>query len=153
MSYKFISIETHKEYLKLLNKLKFKTKYIYLYVGCPLNDEHRDFILEYCNDNLKFIEKRTVNGLFGEDEGIDEHPQYIYSIENYYNREQLFEFLSTFESFFHRESLLDKNGNYQNRCDFGLDDIGFVDKNGEVLCYTITHEVMTYISDKLKFQI
>lgn len=145
MSYKLVWIETHKQYLELLEKFKYNTKYIFLYVGCPLNDEHNDFILEYCNNNLKFIKKTTVDNLFEENISTENHTQYIYSIESYYDREQLFDFLSTFETFFHREVLLNKNKHYQNRCDFGLDDIGFVDTNGEVLCYTITHEAMTYV--------
>ncbi|MCM1285544.1 MAG: hypothetical protein NC213_01990 [Acetobacter sp.] len=149
MSHKLVWIENHKEYLDLLNKLKFKTKYIYLYVGCPLNDEHHDFILEYCNDNLKLIEKRTADTLFGKDKASSEHLQYIFSIENYNDREQFFDFLSSFETFFHRECLLKQFESYQNRCDFGLDDIGFVDNNNECLCYTITHEAMTYVNDKL----
>lgn len=145
MSYKLIWIETHKQYLELLNKLKYNTKYIYLYVGCPLNDEHKDFILEYCSNNLNFIKKSTVDSLFGDNKGTNNHTQYVYSIENYDDRERLFDFLSSFETFFHREHLLNKNEHYPNRCDFGLDDIGFVDANGEVLCYTVTHEAMTYI--------
>lgn len=153
MSYKLVWIKTHKDYLRLLKELKYRTEYVYLYVGCPLNDEHKDFVLEYCNNHLILIKTEKVDCLFGENAEINQHTQYIYSFENYDNREHFFEFLSTFETFFHRDCLLDKSEKYQNRCDFGLDDIGFVDKNGEVLCSTITHETMTYVNEKIRYSI
>ena len=38
------------------------------------------------------------------------------------------------------------------RCDFGLDDVGFVGYNKTVLCETVTHEGDTFLSDQIRME-
>lgn len=150
MTDKLVWIENHKQHIELLDKLKFKTSYFYIFAGYPFNDGHRDSILEYCCSNLKLIDKIQSKGLFEGKSEETEYYQYIFEIVDYTQRESFFDFLSSFETFFHRECLFNNDESYANRCDFGLDDIAFADKNKNVLCHTITHEAMTYINQKAK---
>lgn len=99
---------------------------------------------------MKLIDKIQSKGLFEGKSEEAEYYQYIFEIVDYTQRESFFDFLSSFETFFHRECLFNNDESYANRCDFGLDDIAFAYKNKNVLCHTITHEAMTYINQKAK---
>ncbi len=138
-------IETHKNWIELLNILNKKAKYFYVVKSCVDNDDHDDFLLNYCNNNLilkKFEETDNAFSVVGL-----KVPQYEFEIESGNMHHKFFEFLKEFETPFCRQCLSNKT--YKYRSDFGLDDIAFLDEQHNFLCTTITHEAECYASQDI----
>lgn len=100
MTDKLVWIENHKQHIELLDKLKFKTSYFYIFAGYPFNDGHRDSILEYCCSNLKLIDKIQSKGLFEGKSEEAEYYQYIFEIVDYTQRESFLIFSHHLKPFF-----------------------------------------------------
>lgn len=137
-----------------MRKLKFKTKYFVIFLGCPYNDNLPHSTLEVCKRYLKEIEVEKVSVLFGKSDNKNGKPQYVFEIDTPEGREALFEHLNSFETLFHRSWLMSKKEKKACafRLDFGLDDVGFVGYNRNILCQTVTHEGITFLSDQIKFE-
>lgn len=92
--------------------------------------------------------------LFGKSDNKNGKPQYVFEIDTPEGREALFTHLDSFETLFHRSCQMTKNEKKACafRCDFGLDDVGFVGYNKTVLCETVTHEGDTFLSDQIRME-
>ncbi len=136
-------LNTHQEYINVLDKIEIKCKYIEVVVidgrkSNELIDKFKDDIL-----NIKKVSKWWGTQTRGSN--------YLYSINS---SKEIFEYLRNFETFCkyyeygsNNESL--RRGDYCEITDFGLDDIAFYDKNANCLLCTTTHEGYIAISEKI----
>lgn len=122
---KWIDIENHDDYLKLLQALKKKAKYI---VIIQYEEPSRHII--QANKTLKLIEKGYTTAYFSTVTGRPGKMKYVFKRPE--NESEFFEYLKGFDTFFDRDK-------------FGIDDIGFLNGRMKVLAYTITHEGLTGI--------
>lgn len=122
---KWIDIENHDDYLKLLQALKKKAKYI---VIIQYEEPSRHII--QANKTLKLIEKGYTTAYFSTVTGRPGQMKYVFKRPE--NESEFFEYLKGFDTFFDRDK-------------FGIDDIGFLNGRMKVLAYTITHEGLTGI--------
>lgn len=145
---KEIQIKTHDDYLKLLKILEKSTKYFVVFNGIEYNDDHDDYVLDFCKKNLRLINTKKCANLLSNQQVADKYkkPQYEYEVDSN-SVYKLFKFLREFETFFHRP--FDCNKEIKHRVDFGLDDIAFIDSKGDAICMTITHERMLWANDKV----
>ncbi len=122
---KWIDIENHDDYLKLLQALKKKAKYI---VIIQYEEPSRHII--QANKTLKLIEEGYTTAYFSTVTGCPGKMKYVFKRPE--NESEFFEYLKGFDTFFDRDK-------------FGIDDIGFLNGRMKVLAYTITHEGLTGI--------
>ena len=122
---KWIEIENHDDYLKLLQALKKKAKYI---VIIQYEEPSRHII--QANKTLKLIEKGYTTAYFSTVTGRPGIMKYVFKRPE--NESEFFEYLKGFDTFFDRDK-------------FGIDDIGFLNGRMKVLAYTVTHEGLTGI--------
>jgi hypothetical protein len=122
---KWIDIENHDDYLKLLQALKKKAKYI---VIIQYEEPSRHII--QANKTLKLIEKGYTTAYFSTVTSRPGMMKYVFKRPE--NESEFFEYLKGFDTFFDRDK-------------FGIDDIGFLNGRMKVLAYTITHEGLTGI--------
>lgn len=138
-----VSLKSHEEYLKILNKLKAKTKYIEIVQINGSDDE--DKVVGFSNSHLKLIEKREVNKWLGT-KTSRRVPKYIYCISS--EDKAFWKFLSGFSAFY--LEMQDQKGGYAPlETEFGLDDIAFLDINRDPLFFTTTHEGYAYMAASL----
>ena len=126
-NYEWIDIENHNDYLRLIQALKKKAKYIVIVKYDEYNDEH----IIQAKKSLELIEKRRVTAYFSTVTGPPGYPEYIFKRPP--NETEFFEYLKGFDTFFDRKK-------------FGIDDIGFLNGRMKVLAYTVTHEGLTGIN-------
>lgn len=127
-----INLTSHEQYLDILKKLKSKTAYIVL-VQIDGEDKN-DLNLVKALKHMELIGKKKVNEWLGTRTSGLRAVRYIFKSD-----ERYFKYLSNFDSFFFNTT--DKWGcDAVEKTDFGFDDIAFLDKNKQVLFFTITHE-------------
>lgn len=132
-------LNNHEEYLNVLNKLEFKTKYIEIVI---LDGRKSNDLLIKFKDNVVFI-KKVSKWWNTEIRGTN----YLYRLKI---SNELFEYLSKFETFckyYEADDFLQ-----YDRCeitDFGIDDIAFYDDNDLPLLCTTTHEGYILIREDL----
>ena len=136
-------LNNHEEYIKVLNKIESKCKYIEVVV---IDGRKSNEIIDKFRDNILNIKK--VSKWWGTQ---TRGSNYLYRINS---SKEIFEYLRNFETFCkyyeygsNNESL--RRGDYCENTDFGLDDIAFYDKNNNCLLCTTTHEGYIAISDKI----
>ncbi|MBQ3021007.1 MAG: hypothetical protein IJD92_02130 [Bacilli bacterium] len=136
-------LNTHEEYIKILNKLENKTKYIEIVI---INNKNKNDLVFKFKDNI--IETKKVSEWWGT---ITKGTRYLYKI---IATKEIFTYLRKFETFTkyykygsNNESL--KRGDYSLITDFGMDDIAFFDKDNVCLLCTTTHEGYILINKKL----
>ena len=136
-----INLTSHEQYLDILKKLRSKTAYIVL-VQIDGEDKN-DLNLVKALKQMELISKKNVSEWLGTKTRSTRPVQYVFKSDDRY-----FKYLSDFDSFFFNTT--DKRGcDTVQKTDFGFDDIAFLDKNKQVLFYTITHEGCTAIHPDL----
>lgn len=130
-------LNTHEEYVAILDKLKSITSYIEIVI---IDEKENNEITN--NFSKDIIEKKKVSKWWGtETEDINN----LYKIKS---SNELFKFLKKYETFCKyiiKESKVDQ----QINTDFGYDDIAFYDGNNKLLLYTTTHECFITIIEDL----
>ena len=130
-------LNTHNEYLEILNILKRKTNYIEI----VLIDEKKtnDLVEKFKSD---IISQKIVSSWWGTETVAKNKLIKIQVTDN------LFEYLSNFETFCKYYSNYIR-GDYCETTDFGIDDIAFYNKNDNCLLCTTTHEGYISVSKNL----
>lgn len=137
------NLNSHDEYLKILDKLENKT--IYVEVVLIDGKKKNKLIDKFKND---VIESRKVNEWWGTTIKANNN---LYKIKA---SNELFNYLRNFDTFtkYYKYGTNQKSlriGDYSEITDFGLDDIAFFDKNDECLLCTTTHEGYIMINNNL----
>lgn len=124
MLYKSILLNSHKDYIKLLNKLKENI----FYLEIILNDESDLRILELFKDNIIFVKK--VNSWWGlQNKHFFKTKLFRLKMDN-----KLYNFFCTFDTFGYIENVgIESNKNFSN---FGKNDVAFLDKQENVILRT-----------------
>lgn len=130
MKYEEITLTDHEQYLRLLSALEKETAALEIIQVC--GEDESDPLIKAA---LPFLRKKeTVNKWLGTRQGGKGAPKYTIRADK-----ALFKHLRKYEHFF--KNSRDKYGcDTVIETDFGLDDIAFVNKNGEPLFFTTTHE-------------
>lgn len=130
-------LNTHEEYIKILEKLKEKCEYIEIVIIDEREDN--ELVKEFKED---IIEKQKVSEWWGtETQAINN----LYKIKS---SEKLFKYLEKYETFCKYYSSEEK-GDTNETTDFGYDDIAFYDEKNNYLLMTTTHEGYIAINEKL----
>mgnify|MGYP003302391504 CR=1 FL=1 len=132
-------LNSHVDYLKVMNVLKSRTKYIEIVV---LDGRKSNDLLNEFKDNVIFV-KKVSKWWNTEIRGTN----YLYRLKT---SNELFEYLSRFETFC-KYFEADEFCGY-DRCettDFGIDDIAFYDDCDLPLLCTTTHEGYILIREDL----
>ena len=133
-------LNTHDEYLKILEILRKKCEHIELII-IDGKDKYSNPIVREFKDDIVLVKKdycgySTLNDVV-----------YIKATKNF------FDYLTRYETFckYYYAHTKENNDSY-DKCEntnFGYDDIVFFDKEGNVLLFTTTHECNISISEKL----
>lgn len=129
-------LNNHNEYLKVINKLEDKTKYIEIVL---INESEDNELIDQIKDNI--ISTKKVSKWWGTKTFSKNN---LYKIKT---SKKLFDLLKEYETFC--KYFESDNGDYVETTDFGFDDIAFYDKNGNLLLYTTTREGYITASNKL----
>jgi len=136
-------LNKHAKYIKILNALELKTKYIEI----VLIDEKEtnDLVERFKND---IISTKIVSEWWGTETVAKNKLIKIKSSR------ELFEYLKRFETFckYYEYGSTIKSflrGDYSEITDFGYDDIAFYDEKEQILLCTTTHEGYITIDEKL----
>ena len=136
-------LNTKKEYIEVLGRLKEECKYIEIVI---LDGRKSNELIDKFHKDIIYTKKVSkwwgteING-----------SNYLYGINN---SNKLFEYLNKFETFckyyeYGSNSESFKRGDYSETTDFGIDDIAFYDENNDLLLCTTTHEGYIMINEKL----
>lgn len=130
-------LNDHKEYIKMLNKIELKCKYIEIVIidGRKSNE----LVDEFSND---IIEVKKISKWWGTQiEGVNN----LYKIKA---TKEFFIYLTKYETFckYHQSK---NRGDYVEITDFGYDDIAFYDENNNYILFTTTHEGDIVINDEI----
>ena len=142
-----IDIENHKAYADLIDVLQQHSKYIVLVqIERPFdkNDKH----IKMASQSMNLIDEGIVTRYFSTIGG--ESAKYVFEKKDM--NTEFFEYLKSYNTFFDKYKLPSKKDEFYRphlKRNFGLDDIGFLDVNKRVLFYTVTHEYMSCIDEKL----
>ncbi len=136
----FIDISSHQDYLKLLNIIRKDTAKIII---VQIDGYDKDDPVVNTAKSMMILEnEEIVSEWIGTTTIGRKAVQYTF-IKN----RDFFSYLASFEAFFETED----NEDLDTDTDFGLDDIAFLDSNGELLFYTTTHEGYAYLNRKYTF--
>ena len=133
-------LNDHEEYLKILEKLKARSKYIEIVI--IFEKENNSLVDEFRND---IIFSKKVSKWWGTETSA------VNSLYRIKTSDKLFEYLAKYETFC--KYLVADDEYYYDRqltTDFGRDDIAFFDDNDIPLLFTTTHESYIYIREDLK---
>lgn len=123
-------IENHRQYLEILDRVRKDTALIVL-VQIDGADEE-DPIVKTAKQMMLLEKQETVDHWLGTIAPGRGAARYVFR-----KHRSFFGYLATFESFFLVKSI---DPLVVETTDFGMDDIAFLDQNGELLFYTTTHE-------------
>ena len=123
-------IETHKQYLEILNQVRKDTALIVIVQIDGVDRE--DSVVETAKQMMSLEKQETVSRWLGTIAPGRNAARYVFR-----KHRSFFGYLATFESFFLVKSM---DPFVVEATDFGMDDIAFLDQNGEPLFYTTTHE-------------
>lgn len=138
-------LNNHKEYIKILDKIENKCKYIEIVI---LDGRKSNELIDKFSDDI--LEVKKVSEWWGTK--IIGGSNYLYKIN--YSKE-IFECLRNFQTFciYYEHESNDENfkrGYHFEITDFGIDDIAFYDKNDTCLLCTTTHEGYIYVNEKVQ---
>ncbi|MBQ8227802.1 MAG: hypothetical protein IJZ88_02190 [Clostridia bacterium] len=134
-----IYLFNHEQYLEVLNRIRKDTqKIIIIQID---GYEEDDPIVNTAMEMMILEEKEKTSQWYGTLTSSDRGLQYTFL-----KKRNFFDYLSCFESFFISD--ISNNGYEVKNTDFGIDDIAFIDSNGELLFYTTTHEGIAAINKK-----
>lgn len=123
-------LESHRQYLEILNLVRKDTALIVL-VQIDGVDEG-DPIVAAAKQMMQLEKQETVSRWLGTVAPGRGAARYVFR-----KHRSFFGYLASFESFFLVKS---RDPFVVEATDFGMDDIAFLDQNGELLFYTTTHE-------------
>ena len=126
------------QYLDILNKIRKATAKIVIVQIDGLKED--DPVVETAKQLMILEKQEIVDKWFGTIAPGRKAVQYTFQ-----KKREFFGYLSTFESFFIVKS---ENPYVVEETDFGMDDIAFLDQNGELLFYTTTHEGYAYLNER-----
>lgn len=160
-------LNTHEEYLKVLDKLEDRCKYIEIVV---LDGRESNKIVDSFKNSI--ILRKKVTSWLGTGLCVKEGKIYDYSNEYKFHErvvsnwlyqikssKELFRFLRNYETFckyYFAKKYSKDFGNYvdiQEKTDFGIDDIAFFDEREIPLLCTTTHECFIMIREDLEKEI
>lgn len=130
-------LNSHEQYLNILNKIESKCKYIEIVII----DERKsnELVDEFSRD---IIDIKKVSKWWGTETNSKNN---LYKIKA---TKEFFAYLTKYETFCkYHESL--SRGDYAEITNFGYDDIAFYDKNDNYILFTTTHEGYIAISDEI----
>lgn len=133
-------LNNHDEYLKILEKLKDKSKYIEIVI---IFEKGNNELVDTFKNDIIFSKK--VSKWWGTESSAVNN---LYRIKA---SNELFDYLTKFETFC--KYFVADNKYYYDRqitTNFGEDDIAFFDDNDIPLLFTTTHESYIYIREDLK---
>ena len=136
-------LNNHEEYIKILNKIEIKCKYIEIVIVD--GRENNELVEKF---NIDILETKKTSKWWGTE---------IKSLNNLYKikaTKEFFTYLKKYETFCkyyeygsNKESLL--RGDYSEVTNFGYDDIAFYDENDNYILFTTTHEGNIAINDEI----
>ena len=133
-----ISLFTHEEYLSYLDMIESDTAKIVLVQPDGINTA--DPIIKTAQKKMPLEAKRRTNEWYGTITLGTPGMEYTFT-----KTTSFFDYLRTFESFFIETNEIP----YEFRLtQFGNNDIAFIDKNGDLLFYTTTHEGDAYLNGR-----
>ena len=140
-------LNNNEDYLKILEKLEIKTKYIEVVITFGNKSSE---LVEKFKGNI--IENRKVKEWWGT---LTTKSNNLYKIKA---TPELFDYLRQFETFckyyvYGSNAKTLSYGDYSETTDFGYDDIAFYDKNNKFLLGTTTHEGYILIDRNLAKEI
>ncbi|MDE7329190.1 MAG: hypothetical protein K2N57_05555 [Clostridia bacterium] len=135
--YRFIDLNEHSYYVKILNVLERNTKYIE-YV---LVDEDDVCFIDNLSDDI--IQQKYTNKWWGTETS---RSCCLYKIKS---TPKLFSRLKKFSTFC--ISKTDERGDYVETTDFGINDIAFFDDRLEPILFTTTHEGYISLRKEIRF--
>ncbi len=135
--YEFINLNEHSEYVKLLDIIAKKTKYIE-YVIIDSDDTK---LLDCFEEDIMF--RKNTNKWWGTK--ISQSST-LYKIKA---SSKLFTFLKKFETFCIQ--ITNNFGDCVQFTDFGINDIAFFDDKTEPILFTTTHEGNILLREDIKF--
>lgn len=131
-------LNDHESYLNILKLLQKKCDYIELLIIDGKDKESNPIVREF-KDDIILVRKG--------DEGYSTLNNIVYLKSS----KKIFDYLAQYETFckFYKDKKVENDCDRYENTDFGFDDIGFYDKDGNILLGTITHECSIGISDEL----
>lgn len=142
-------LNTHEEYINILEKLEKKSKYIEIFIIGT--HTHNNQIVEDFSDDI--IERDRVSEIGGNKIYYGEYNLFRIKASN-----ELFEYLRYFETFckffdgnitYDGDKIVDIESASIEYTDFGIDDIAFYDDNEIPLLSTVTHECIIEVREDL----
>jgi len=136
-------LNNHKDYIKIIEMLELKTKYIKIVV---IDGKKTNHIVDKFKDDI--IKTDKVSEWWGT---ITKIKNNLYKINA---SKELFNYLREFETFtkyypYGSNLKTHIRGEYSELTDFGIDDIAFYDKKDICLLCTTTHEGYIMINEKI----
>ena len=130
-------LNDHTEYIKVLNKVELKCKYIEIVI---IDGRKSNELVDKFSSDI--IEVKKVSKWWGTE---------TKSVNNLYRikaTKEFFTYLAKYETFCkYHESFT--RGDYAEITDFGYDDIAFYDENNNYILLTTTHEGNIAINDEI----
>lgn len=133
-----IELKTHEQYLEYLKLIeKDCSKIIIVQID---GEDESDPVIYYAKKKMRLESRKRVIEWFGSIAPNSKALEYTFA-----NSNAFFDYLRTFEAFYIEIS---DNPFDIHRTDFGIDDIAFIGKKGDLLLYTTTHEGYAYLNEK-----
>ena len=149
-------LNTHEEYLKALDKLEDRCKYIEIVV---LDERESNELIEQFKNSI-ILRKKVTSWWWGEELYYDDNLEkvnrgnWLYRIKP---SKEFFNYLRKYETFCKYYEKYDEEYNdyvgVQEGTDFGIDDIAFFDESSVPLLLTETHECDIAIREDLEKEI
>ena len=133
-----ILLKSRSQYLDILNAIRKDTeKIIIVQID---GEDKEDPIVNAAKKMMTLENREIVSEWFGTTAPVRAAIKYTFL-----KKREFFGYLSSFESFF----IVESENPYKVRItDFGFDDIAFLDRNGEMLFFTTTHEGYANLNKK-----
>lgn len=125
-----ITLKTHSQFLDILDAIRKDT--VKIVIVQIHGEDPKDPIVNQAKERMLLEKQEIVSRWFGTVAPGRGAVQYTF-LKN----RDFFSFLSSLESFF---LVISENPYTVKKTGFGFDDIAFLDKNGDVLFFTTTHE-------------
>ena len=136
-------LNNHEEYIKTLEKIKAKCKYIEVVI---IHKRKSNELVDAFSSDI--LEHKKVSEWWGTK---TKSSNSLYRIKA---SKELFDYLTKYETFckYYKYGSTSKSllrGDYSEITDFGADDIAFYDKNDNYILFTTTHEGYIAIDEKI----
>jgi len=136
-------LNNHEEYIKILNKVEPRCKYIEIVV---IDERKTNELVDKFKNDIK--QHKKVTKWWGTETKISNNLYRIKATKEFFSYLTKFEtFCKYFEYGSTKETLI--KGDYSEITNFGYDDIAFYDENDDYILFTTTHEGNVAINDKI----